>query len=149
LEEVTLLIKTIEEGLRLYTPFPFLLRDIENGENFAHYQVENGGVFVISPLLVHHNSQAWENPESFNPDRWTDEMLKDAWQVNNSSYLTFLGGPHRCPGRFFAKQEIAIFLANLLLNHRVVLEDPNYVPDLKFNITLHSQNPINAHLEKL
>jgi cytochrome P450 len=148
-KEVPLLLRTVEEGLRLYTPFPFLLRDIENPENFANYQVDKGGVFIISPLLMHHNPKVWEDPEKFNPDRFTDEMLTDTWQVENASYLTFLGGAHRCPGRFFAKQEISIFLCNLLMNYRVVLDEPEKVPQLKLNITLHSENPVMAHLEKL
>ncbi len=147
LKEVPLLFKTIKEGLRLYTPFPFLLRDIVNAEKFNGYDIEKGGTFIISPLLLHHNSKVWLDPETFNPERFTDEMLTDTWMTSSTSYLTFLDGIHRCPGRFFADLEIAMVLVHVIKDHRIVLNDPTLVPGLKSNITLHADRAIDVHLE--
>jgi cytochrome P450 len=139
LEKVPLLFQIIEEALRLYSPFPFLVRDIEDPTKFDAFEVEKNGTFVLSPYLMGHDEKIWQNPEEFNPDRFSLEMLKE-------DNFAFLDGPHRCPGRFFVKQEIALVLATLFSSYKVELEDPTIVPEMKFNITLHSKNPVNARL---
>lgn len=142
LRKVPLLFQIIEEALRMYSPFPFLARDIEDPSKFDDFEVVKGGTFILSPFLMGHDERKWERPEEFNPDRFTSEKLKE-------DNFAFLDGIHRCPGRFFVKQEIAIVLASLFLNHRIVLEKPDVVPELLFNITLHSKHPVNARLEKI
>jgi cytochrome P450 len=45
--------------------------------------------------------------DTFNPDRWTDHILK-------FSYLTFLQGPRSCIGRLFAEVEMKVVLVALI-----------------------------------
>lgn len=150
LQQATYLFQVIEESLRLHPPFPFLLRDVVNAEKFDHFAVQQDGTFLISPLLVHRNEKYWgADCESFKPERWTEEMLKDKWQLDHPEYLSFLGGIHRCPGRFFAKQELSLLLTQFLLQFNIS-HDPNTCPiELEFCVTLQSKHPICVRLDKI
>ena len=148
-QKVPYLLKVIEESLRLYPPFPFILRDIVNPAAFEAYKVEKKGAFIISPLFMHRAKEYWGNDaEKFNPKRFSREMLEDTWQRRNLHYYTFIRGEHACPGRFFAKQELAILLMHVLLNFNIKQES-SQMPELEFCITLQSKNPIFVSLEKI
>lgn len=148
LKKVPYLFQVIEETLRLFPPFPFLLRDIKDPDAFKDYQVNKGETFIISPFFVHRNEAYWPDPETYNPERFTEEMLKDTWQVRHPEYLTFLAGIHRCPGRFFAKQELALLLTQFFLNFKVEIDETAPPPDFKFCITLQSSVPIQLVISK-
>ncbi len=79
LKSVPYLFQVIEESLRLFPPFPFLLRDIDKPESFKEYEVNKGETFIVAPFFVHRNPEYWDDPETFNPDRFKEEMLTDAW----------------------------------------------------------------------
>lgn len=148
LKNVPFLFQVIEETLRLFPPFPFLLRDIKDADAFKDYHVNKGETFIISPFFVHRNEAYWPDPETFNPERFTEEMLTDAWQMRHPEYLTFLAGIHRCPGRFFAKQELALLLTQFFLKFKVEMDEGSPPPDFKFCITLQSRQPIQLVIQK-
>lgn len=185
LDRVPLLMQVIEEALRLFAPFPFLLRDIKDSSKFKSFQVQansffRNSAFVISPYLIHRNPEYWgEDAHEFKPERWKtgrraasslfedspggisedlhtankekeydveEDMLSDRWQRQHPEYMSFLGGIHLCPGRFFAKQEIGLLLATLLLEFKVSLAPHSSPVQLKFCITTESENPIYVYL---
>jgi len=154
LKKVPLLSQMMEETLRLFPPFPVLLRDIKKPEDFKAFKVEKGGTFLISPYLIHRNAKEWENPTTFDPSRFKtsgsrkDNMLSDAWQIGHDKYATFIGGIHRCPGRHFGKQELLINIALFIMRYKIVLKDQyhNEPVDLKFCITLHPKDPIKVKI---
>lgn len=156
LKSIPLLAQIIEETLRLFPPFPFLLRDIEKPEDFKVYDVQKGGTFIISPLLIHRNGEHWEEPDKFNPERFSEKLLSDGTQFVTSKYMPFLRGVHRCPGRFFAKQEVMVFLSQLILNYEVSRDVVEFKEmsrlestGLKLNITLHPKNPIMVNIKSI
>lgn len=142
------LFKVIEESLRLFPPFPFLLRDIKNPEAFKHYQVNQGDTFILSPFFIHRNPAYWEDPENFKPERFTEEMLSDKWQVAHPEYLTFLSGIHRCPGRFFAKQELGLLLSEFILKFQVAADQSAPPPEFKLCVTLQTEAPMMLTIER-
>lgn len=150
LKKVPLLFKVVEECLRLYPPFPFQLRDIEKPEEFKEFAVNKGETFIISPLFIHHNKNIWgEDCDSFNPERFTDEMLTDGWQLKNPQYFPFAWGAHRCPGRFKAKQEIVLQIYKLLMNFDLKLAPQAPPVELDFCLTLQAKNPIHLLFKEL
>lgn len=144
LYKVPLLFQVIEETLRLYTPFPFLLRDVKDSSKFTDYEVKNGETFIIAPYFMHKN--CWKDGDRFIPERFSEVMLTDSWQRNNSIYGTFIKGPHTCPGRFFAKQELAIALVDVVLNFKMKFQGP--IPKPKLCITLQTEKPLYVHFEE-
>lgn len=146
--KVPLLFQVIEECLRLFPPFPFLVRDVVDPQKFPHYDLEKDAMLLLSPLLVHRNKKYWgDDCEVFRPDRWTSEMLEHSWQAAHPEYLTFIMGVHRCPGSFFAKQEISMFIAHMLLSFELVRDDKSPPAQPKYCVTLESETPMLVTLK--
>jgi len=68
--------------------------------------------------------------------------------VRHPEYLTFLSGIHRCPGRFFAKQELALLLTQFLLKYRVEMDEAAPPPEFKLCVTLQTKEPIMLTVKK-
>lgn len=74
---------------------------------------------VIIPALhhIHNNPKLWDNPATFDPERWSTEEVKNR---PKNSYIPFAAGPRMCIGFNFALQEVKIFLPKLLWRYRFV-----------------------------
>ena len=75
---------------------------------------------------VHHNSKYWEDPEKFDPERFTSENKERHVPF---SYMPFGGGPRLCIGNNFALMEMQFVLAMLIKRYRFEL-----VPDQQIEI---------------
>lgn len=66
---------------------------------------------MISPWHLHRHERLWDNPDSFEPDRWASAGARD---VAREGYLPFSSGPRVCPGAGFAMLEGTLLLAQLV-----------------------------------
>lgn len=57
-----------------------------------------GTLVMITSNGLHHDERYWENPQKFDPERFTQENIKKRPQF---SYLPFSEGPRICIGKFF------------------------------------------------
>ena len=72
----------------------------------------------MSPWVMHHHPQYWENPEGFNPDRFTPEQVKARPEF---AYLPFGGGPRTCIGNHFAVLEGQLAMSVIAQRYRLHL----------------------------
>ena len=91
---------------------------------------------------LHHDSDTWEDPFKFKPERWTEP------QKNHSTpyYLPFGAGPRICLGMNFANLEMRVVLINLLLRYQFDVE-----MDLQFerSITLVPKSGYTLKISQL
>jgi cytochrome P450 len=99
------------ETLRLYPPVPMMVRENTKPEDLRGRAVRPGAQIVISPWHLHRHDRIWDNPDGFDPDRWTREETKVS---QRDGYLPFSAGPRVCPGAGFAMVEGVLVLAALL-----------------------------------
>jgi hypothetical protein len=84
-----------------------------------------GHTLAISPYLVHHDPNLFENPQDFIPERWEGKRT-------DSYFVGFGKGPHECPGKAFTLVEMVLFLAILFKRYpTLTIDDKNPKPDLK------------------
>jgi cytochrome P450 len=97
----------INEGLRLYPPAPFLLRESPQG------------LLFISLWAMHRHPRFWREPEVFQPERWL-EPGPDGQErlLQPSAFLPFGSGPRVCIGKRFAQIEAATVLKESLTRFR-------------------------------
>ena len=57
-----------------------------------------GTQILLLPFLLHRHPRYWENPESFDPSRFTAAGVAP----HRSAYIPFSSGPRRCAGDVFA-----------------------------------------------
>ncbi len=132
------------EAMRLYPPVPFLPREAAKACPIANRTAEAGSVVSISPWLIHRSRSQWQNPDSFDPDRFSRPETKEA---ERQCYIPFSKGPRVCLGASFALQEATIILARIAQRYRLAPE-PGFTPELVGRLTVRSVNGIRLRLSR-
>ena len=134
------------ETLRLYTIIPFLTR-----KSVKDYQIKDTKLIipknttVLIPLtVINRDSDNWENPNEFNPERFRDV---NGTSIPKKGYLPFGYGLRTCIGNTLAISEGIIMLALIMQEYRV-LPDLDFKPKIIAGISLISKNGINVILKK-
>lgn len=109
------------ETLRLYPPAWALMRTAADQDEIAGHKIEPGDRIVLAPYVVHHNPKYWENPETFEPERFLPGRIKKRVKY---SYLPFGAGKRFCLGGQLSQIETVLALTMLLRRFR-----PEYVGD--------------------
>jgi cytochrome P450 len=98
----------------------------------------------VSQWVMHRDPRYFEEPERFNPDRWTEEFEKSLPRL---VYFPFGGGPRFCIGQTFATTEAILVLAAICQRFR-------FFPDTTFqlalwpNITLRPKSGLRVRVER-
>jgi cytochrome P450 len=132
------------ETLRLYPPVPMMVREAGCPEHFRDRPVPKGAQLVLSPWHLHRHERLWDNPDSFDPERWHTENGK-ACQRN--AYMPFSAGARVCTGAGFAMVEGPLILSRILRDYRVVVQ-PDKTPVPVAHLTVRAQNGIWLRLER-
>lgn len=132
------------ETLRLYPPVPMMVREAGCPEHFRDRPVPKGAQLVLSPWHLHRHERLWNNPDSFDPERWHTENGK-ACQRN--AYMPFSAGARVCTGAGFAMVEGPLILSRILRDYRVVVQ-PDKTPVPVAHLTVRAQNGIWLRLER-
>jgi cytochrome P450 len=103
--------QVIQEALRLYPPFWMVDRMALADDGVGDLAIPRGSTVVVYIYGAHHARQSWENPESFDPERFTkaNEKLHRPF-----TYLPFGAGPRGCIGGNYAMLQILMILSVLL-----------------------------------
>ncbi len=114
-----------KEALRMIPPVPALPRRALRDFEFMGYHIPAGTPVSISPSMVHMMPEHWENPERFDPMRFTPEKVKTRHKY---AWVPFGGGAHMCLGLHFAYMQTKIMLHHLLTTAQIDIA-PNYAPE--------------------
>jgi len=106
------------ESMRLYPPIWTISREAIEADEIGGYHVPAGSAVMISPYAMHRDRRFWENPEGFDPDRFSPERERDRPRY---AYLPFGGGQRNCIGNRFALLEALVVLSMVLQRFRLDL----------------------------
>lgn len=138
LPKLEYLTQVIEESMRLYPPAWITDRVAAEDDEWNGIPIPKGTVVVTYFYGSHHSSDLWEEPERFNPDRFSKENKK---LHTPFAYSPFGGGPRLCIGNNFAIMEMQLVLATLLRRYDFELI-PNQKVESQPLITLRPKNGI-------
>lgn len=90
----------IDEVLRMWPPIAQPLERVAMVDvQIGPYKIQKGDIIGTSILACAHNPKYFENPEVFDPYRWT----RDGGYRNDSfSFIPFAAGPRSCMGKYVA-----------------------------------------------
>jgi cytochrome P450 len=106
--------QVIQEALRLYPPFWMIDREAVADDRVGDVAIPRGSTVIVFVYGAHHAPRYWENPENFDPERFTkaNEKLHAPF-----TYLPFGGGPRGCIGGNYAMLQILMILSDVLRNY--------------------------------
>ncbi len=132
------------EGMRMYPPAWILTRQAIKDCKVGEYSVPAGMDVLMSQFVVHRDARFFQDPEKFEPDRWTKEMRA---KLPRFAYFPFGGGPRSCVGEPFAWMEGALIIARMAQKWNLSLAQKNKVEMLP-RITLRPKNGIKMRVTK-
>ncbi len=128
----------LEETLRLWPTAPaFTRRPYKDTILGGKYKVAADSAVVVLTGMLHRDPKIWgDNPEAFDPDRFSPENRA---KIPPNAYKPFGTGQRACIGRQFALQEATLVLAMLLQRFEFV-DFANYRLETKQTLTIKPAN---------
>lgn len=142
-EDLPYMKQTIREGMRVYPPVQSMVREASESVELGGYEFSEGTSVSVQQWVLHHDPRFYKNPDAFRPERWSEEFRDSLPQF---AYFPFGGGPRRCIGENFAKQEAQLALATIAQDWEFepVTEDLSFSP----SITLRPDGPVKLRVER-
>jgi len=134
--------RVVKESMRLYPPAWVVGREAIAECEVGGYRMPAGTTALMSQWVMHRDPRYHDNPELFDPDRWTAEYAK---ALPRFSYFPFGGGPRQCIGAGFAMTEARLILATLAQRFRMDLA-PGQRVEPYASITLRPKEGIRMRL---
>lgn len=136
--------QVLQEAMRVYPPIPMLPRTATEDDVALGYHVPKGSIFLLFYYGVHHNPMHWNNPEAFDPDRFSSTNRDSRHRF---AYIPFSAGPRQCIGSEFAMMEGTLVLAMMIQRYHLELApDQPFLPNL--SATLKPNRDIKAVLTR-
>ncbi len=137
----------LQEVLRLYTIIPFVNRTstVEYKLGTTNKVIPKNSTILIPLSIMNRCESIWENPNTFNPDRFLDVS---GINCPKKGYLPFGYGARSCIGANLAMSESMIMMIKLVTQFKI-LPVPSFKPDIISGISLISKNGVLVKLEKI
>ncbi|GAB4213428.1 MAG: cytochrome P450 [Roseiflexaceae bacterium] len=128
----------LDEVMRLYPAAWIISRTPLKDDEIGGYRIPAGAVVSISPYVVHRLPGLWDNPEGFDPQRFSPEQTATRHPY---AFFPFAGGPRQCIGNSLALMESQLILATLAQRYRLdLLPGQRIQPDP--SVTLRPNGPV-------
>lgn len=118
----------IQEVRRFYPFFPFVTALVKKDFTWNNYRFEEGTLTLLDLYGTNHDPKIWDNPDVFNPERFT------RWEGSPFGFIPQGGGDyfmgHRCAGEWVTLEVMKVSLDYLV--HRIEYEIPDQ--DLSFSM---------------
>jgi cytochrome P450 len=132
-----------EEALRLYPPAWIISRKALVEDVICGYRVPAGALVVTSPYVTHRLPEFWEEPDLFQPERFTPEQTATRPRF---AYYPFGGGPRLCIGNQFALIEAQLIMATVAQRYRL-RPLPGHPIEVEPGVTLRPKHGLMMRLE--
>lgn len=104
-----------DESMRLFPPVWLTERKPLKEDVLCGYCIPAGISIGITQYVTHRHPAFWEDPETFDPDRFSSDRSKGR---HDFSFFPFSGGGRQCLGKNLALLEVQIILTMLLQRYR-------------------------------
>lgn len=108
----------IQETLRLYPPFWVLGREAIQDDQVGGFHIPAKSILLFNLYGVQHNPNYWDNPEIFDPERFSPERSKNR---SFAAFIPFSIGPRACLGYNLSLMQIALVVAMVAQAYRLKL----------------------------
>jgi cytochrome P450 len=131
-----------QEALRLYPSAPILARAVIKRTTLEGHRLWPGQNVVIPIYAIHRHRLLWDNPDGFDPGRFSPSRDYD-----RDAYLPFGAGPRLCIAATFALTEIAVILSSLV--RLFSFQPAGAEPLVSLKVGTHSLNGLHVTAKRL
>ncbi|HVU71423.1 MAG TPA: cytochrome P450 [Mycobacteriales bacterium] len=144
LSGLTVTRRVVDEVLRLYPPFPMLVRSPARPTDVRGVAVQPGTWVMVSQWVTHRHPAHWIDPDRFDPDRFLPEAARER---PAGAYFPFGEGPRLCVGR--QPGLVALVLATATILRAVqVSPAPGHAPPVPTGIAIRPQGGVWIHVTR-
>ncbi|KAK0653103.1 cytochrome protein [Cercophora newfieldiana] len=104
------------------------------------YRLPANAVIIPALYAIHTNSEVWNDPFRFDPDRWLADDIKGR---HRAAYIPFATGARGCIGFNFALMEVKILLSELVYRYKFVREG---VEAIEYDPEFQLIRPLNLYV---
>jgi len=108
----------MKETLRLQPPALSINRFPVNDVQIGNYIIPKNTYILLLIYVMHRNSEYFESPEKFIPERW--QSITDTDIKKGGFYIPFSDGPRVCIGQRLATTEALLLFATVVKNYDVM-----------------------------
>jgi cytochrome P450 len=108
----------VDEVLRLYPPTWLTARTPLADVELGGYRIPAKAIVLLSPFVTHRHPAFWEDPETFDPERFTVERSAGR---SHFAYFPFGRGPRGCIGSGLAVMEMQLIVVMVAQRYRLTL----------------------------
>ncbi|RSN39903.1 cytochrome P450 [Amycolatopsis sp. WAC 04197] len=108
--------RIVNEALRMYPPVWFITRRAVEDTTLGGHRIPAGSSILFSPYALHRDPTVFTAPDSFDPDRWLPERLRE---LPKNAVISFSGGSRKCLGDVLANHEMTVALASVTARWRL------------------------------
>jgi cytochrome P450 len=121
------------------------MRRALDDDTVGGYHIPKDSTVVLCAYVTHRHPDFWENPEGFDPERFTPERSAG---LPRMAYFPYGGGPRKCIGNTFAALEMPLVIAMVTQRYRLDLV-PGQVVFPEPAISLRPRDPLMMNLERV
>ncbi|XP_070554674.1 cytochrome P450 4F12-like [Ptychodera flava] len=134
----------LKESLRIHSPVQNTTRRLSSTYRFPDGKLVYPGTVVVFAIgSLHRNPHVWENPDVYDPMRFSTEKSNNR---PSHAFLPFSAGPRNCIGQKFAMDEMKTVVA-LILRHFELSVDGCPEPRRCIGLILLAENGIRVKLK--
>lgn len=133
----------VYEVLRNRPVVPIIGRELKKPLTLDGYDVPAGTTVNVNLYLVNHRADTYENPFTFNPDRFYGK------RPDTYAWVPFGGGIRRCLGAAFAEMEMRHVMKVLYTRVRMSAVDPAPERPVLRSVTLAPQHGARVRIESI
>ncbi len=134
----------LHETMRLYPAVWAIPRGANGHDEIGGYHIPAGSMVFPMPYNAHRHPDFWENPQAFQPERWTSEQVTN---LPDCAYLPFGDGPRACIGRHYAIQEALLVIATIAQRYQLHLSAGQTITPYS-SITLAPKHGVRLTVER-
>lgn len=139
--------RAFSEALRLYPPAWLITRKAIADDIILGHRIPAGTLIILSPYAIHRHPAFWQEPEKFDPSRFSPEGEKGRPRY---AYIPFGGGPRLCIGSGFAQVEAVLIMTMVMQRFELTIA-PGHSPAMDALVTLrpHGGLPMIPRLRSM
>src|SRR5882757_2411556 len=129
----------LQESQRCFSAVWIIAREATEDDVIDGHHIRPGTTVLIPIHHIHHDERWWPDPETFDPNRFIGDAIKDR---PRSAYLPFGGGRRICIGQSFALMEMVLMAA--IMSQRFTFDlAPDHQVELEATLTLRPKHGVH------